>query len=89
MALGLPGPGLNTASLAAHSTPIPKTGLQPGDLLINPAPGGAGHMVIFDRWVEPGVTYLANEQPGDGGTHHRVVDYPYGAYQMSSFRFAK
>jgi hypothetical protein len=79
MALGLPGPGLNTAGLAARSTPIPKTDLRPGDLLINPAPGGAGHVVIFDRWVEPGVTYLAYEQSGDGGTQHRVVDYPYGA----------
>jgi hypothetical protein len=60
-ALGLPGPGLNTAGLAARSTPMPKTDLQPGDHLINPAPGGAGHVVIFDRWVEPGVTYLAYE----------------------------
>ena len=88
MTLGLPGPGLNTAGLAARSTPIPKTALHPGDLLINPAPGGAGHVVIFDTWTDTAMThYLAYEQSGDGGTHHRVIPYPYyGTYPMSAYR---
>ena len=78
MALGLPGPGLTTAELAARSTPITKTDLQPGDLLINPAHGGAGHVVIFERWADPEMTsYLGYEQSGDGGTHHRVIPYAY------------
>jgi hypothetical protein len=47
MALGLPGPGMNSAGLAARATPIAKTELQPGGLLINPAPDLAGHVVIF------------------------------------------
>jgi cell wall-associated NlpC family hydrolase len=87
MALGLPGPGLNTAGLAAQSTPIAKSDLQPGDLLINPGAGGAGHVVIFDRWTSPAMTdYLGYEQSGDGGTHHRVIPYPYfGSYPMSAF----
>jgi len=42
MALGLPRPGLDTAGLAARSTPISKADLRGGDLLINPAPGQAG-----------------------------------------------
>jgi hypothetical protein len=89
MTLGLPGPGLTTSGLAARSTPIPKTALQAGDLLINPAPGGSGHVVIFDHWVDPPAMtrYVGYEQSGDGGTHHRVIPYPYfGAYPMSPYR---
>jgi hypothetical protein len=88
MALGLPGPGLNTSGLAARATPIQKTDLRPGDLLINPAPGGAGHVVIFDHWTDTAMTnFMAYEQSGDGGAHHRVLPYPYfGGYPMSPYR---
>lgn len=89
MALALPGPGLDTGGLAAHSTPIQKTDLRTGDLLINPAPGGAGHVVIFDHWTDSTMTsYIGYEQSGDGGTHHRAIPYPYfNGYQMSPYRF--
>ncbi len=88
MALGLPGPGLNTAALAAHSTPIAKTDLRAGDLLINPAPGGAGHVVIFEAWADSAMSaYLGYEQSADGGAHHRKIPYPYyGSYPMSPYR---
>jgi hypothetical protein len=88
MALGLPGPGLTAGGLAARSTPISKTALQPGDLLINPTSGGAGHVVIFDHWTDATMnTYMAYEQSGDGGTHHHVIPYPYfGGYPMSPYR---
>jgi hypothetical protein len=88
MALGLPAPGLNTAGLAATSTPISKTDLAPGDLLINPAPGGAGHVVIFQSWVDVSMTtYLGYEQSGDGGTHHRIIPYPYFTdYPLNPYR---
>ncbi len=84
MALGLPGPGLDTAGLAARYTPIAKEQLQPGDLLINPAPNTAGHVVIFDHWADTTMTsYVGYEQSGDGGTHHRPIPYPYfGDYWM-------
>jgi hypothetical protein len=86
MALGLPGPGLDTAGLATRATPIAKTELRAGDLLINPAPGGAGHVVIFHRWTDTTMTsYLAYEQSGDGGTHHRALPY-HGGYPMSPYR---
>jgi hypothetical protein len=49
MALGLPGSGLNTRELAARAIPIQKTQLRAGDLLINPAPDLAGHVVLFDH----------------------------------------
>ncbi len=52
MALGLPGPGLNTTDFAARSTILEKSQIQPGDLMINPAPDSAGHMVLFERWVD-------------------------------------
>jgi len=88
MALGLPGPGLNSAGLAARATPIPKTDLRPGDLLINPAPDLAGHVVIFDHWTDATMTsYIGYEQAGDGGTHHRTIPYPYfGGYRMNPYR---
>jgi hypothetical protein len=90
MALGLPGPGLDTAGLAAHSTPIQKTELRAGDLLINPGFGIVGHVVIFDRWTDATMSsYLGYEQSGDAGTHHRLIPYPYfaGYTQMSPYRF--
>jgi hypothetical protein len=91
MALGLPGPGLNTAGLAVQATPIQKTELRPGDLLINPAPDLAGHVVIFDHWADAAMTsYMGFEQSGDGGTHHRVIPYPYfGNYVMGPYRWSK
>ncbi|HEV7899829.1 MAG TPA: NlpC/P60 family protein [Planosporangium sp.] len=89
MALGLPGPGLDAAALAARSVPIARAALRGGDLLINPAAGAAGHVVIFDRWADPSMTvYLGYEQSADGGTHHRLIPYPYlSGYQLAPFRF--
>jgi hypothetical protein len=92
MALGLPGPGLDTAGLAARSTPIQKTDLRPGDLLINIDAGAAGHVVIFDRWADTTMSsYVGYEQSGDGGTHHRVIPYPYfaGYPQPGPYRLGK
>jgi hypothetical protein len=91
MALGLPGPGLDTATLAARSTPISKTDLRAGDLLINPAFGSAGHVVIFDHWADAAMnSYVGYEQSGDGGTHHRTIPYAYfGGYPMSADRPVK
>jgi len=88
MALGLPRPGLNSAGLAARGIPIAKNDLQAGDLLINPAPDIAGHVVIFDHWTDATMTsYVGYEQAGDGGTHHRTIPYPYfGGYQMKPYR---
>ncbi|MEV6527683.1 hypothetical protein AB0M43_37750 [Longispora sp. NPDC051575] len=88
MALGRTGPGLDTAGLAAASTPIPATALQPGDLLINAGSGPAGHVVLFERWANDAhTTYYGFEQAGDGGTKHRVIPYPYGGgYPMSPYR---
>jgi hypothetical protein len=89
MALGLPRPGLDTGGIAARSTPIGKTDLRAGDLLINPAPDNAGHVVIFDRWTNSSMSsYLGYEQSGDGGTHHRTIPYPYfGSYPINPYRF--
>jgi hypothetical protein len=87
MALGLPGPGLSSAGLAARATPIQKAQLRAGDLLINPAPDLAGHVVIFDHWTDATMaSYMGYEQSGDGGTHHRIIPYPYfGNYSMSPY----
>jgi hypothetical protein len=89
MALGLPGPGLDTATLAARSTPINRADLRAGDLLINTGAGPAGHVVIFDRWTDTTMTsYLGYEQAADGGTHYRPIPFPYfGDYSMTAYRF--
>jgi hypothetical protein len=89
MALGLPGPGLDTAALAAASTPLPRDDLTAGDLLINPASGPDGHVVIFDRWTDATRShYWGYEQTGDTGTTHHVIPYPYyGTYPMTPYRF--
>jgi hypothetical protein len=89
MALGLPGPGLDSGALAARSQPLMKSDLRAGDLLINPAPGGAGHVVIFEQWTDATMTsYMGYEQSGDGGTHHRQIPFPYfHGYQMAPFRW--
>jgi len=80
MALGLPGPGLNTITLAAHSTVIGKPEMQPADLMIKPAPGGAGHVVLFAAWTDNSMSsYWGYEQSGDGGTHYRRIPFPYSA----------
>jgi hypothetical protein len=90
MALGLAGPGLNTITLAAHSTIIGKPEMQPGDLMIKPAPGGAGHVVLFAGWTDASMSsYWGYEQSGDGGTHYRRIPFPYfGTYAMTPYRFA-
>jgi hypothetical protein len=89
MALGLAGPGLTTAQLAARAAPIRMEALRAGDLLINPAPDLAGHVVIFDHWTDLMMTsYVGFEQAGDGGTRHRTIPYPYfGNYRMSPYRW--
>jgi hypothetical protein len=91
MALGLPGPGLDSATLAGRAMPIQKVDLSAGDLLINPASDLAGHVVIFDHYADATMSgYVGYEQSGDGGTHHRVIPYPYfGGYQMSPYRYGK
>jgi len=56
MALGLPGPGLNSAGLAAHATPIAKTDLRPGDLRVTI--GLPGFFLALSRHAErarPGI----------------------------------
>jgi hypothetical protein len=52
------------------------------------APDLAGHVVIFDRWTDATMrAYVGYEQSGDGGTHHRVIPYPYfGDCQLAPFR---
>ena len=89
MALGLAGPGLDAAGLAARSSPTSKADLRAGDLLINPALDNGGHVVIFERWTDATMSsYVGYEQSGDSGTHHRVISYPYfGGYEMSPYRF--
>jgi hypothetical protein len=91
MVLGLAGPGLNTIQLAQRSTVIAKTELKSGDLMIKPATGGNGHVVLFAGWADASMnSYYGYEQSGDGGTHYRKIPYPYfGTYSMAPYRLGK
>jgi hypothetical protein len=79
MALGLAQPGLDTSGLARVTTPIGKDQLLAGDLMLAEDAGGRqGHVVIFERWADSAMgSYVGFEQSSDGGTHHRVIPWPY------------
>lgn len=78
MAWGLPPPGLTTVTLPEVSHPIAKDDLRPGDILLNTAPGAAGHTLIFAGWADESHTrYFAYEESGSKGAHHATVPYPY------------
>ena len=58
--------------------PLTKEQLRPGDLLVDPAVGAAGHVVLFEKWADTAHTiYWGYEQRGGYGTDHRRIPYPY------------
>ncbi|MYS87992.1 FG-GAP-like repeat-containing protein [Embleya scabrispora] len=70
--------GETTGTLVNFTFSIAKESLKPGDVLLNPDPGAAGHVVIFNGWVNAEHTrYDAYEQAGSVGAVHREVPYPY------------
>ena len=78
MAFGL-GASLVTGDMVQSwfGMSIGKNDLQQGDLMVNPGAGGAGHVAIFDRWVDAAHTqYMAYEQTGSQDTIYRAVPYP-------------
>ncbi|MYW03091.1 hypothetical protein [Streptomyces sp. SID3343] len=78
MAWGLPPPGLTTATLPQVSHRIERDDLRPGDILLNTAPGAAGHTLIFAGWADAGhSTYHAYEESASKGAHLTTVRYPY------------
>ncbi|MGW0660176.1 hypothetical protein [Streptodolium elevatio] len=78
MAWGLPAPGLTTDTLPQVSHRIDKDELLPGDILVNTAPGAAGHTLIFAGWADAAHTrYFAYEESGGKGAHFGTVPYPY------------
>lgn len=78
MAWGLPAPGLTTDTLPQVSHRIDKGELLPGDILVNTAPGAAGHTLIFAGWADDAHTrYFAYEESGGKGAHFGTVPYPY------------
>lgn len=77
MALGLPT-SYTTGTLVDVSYAIAKDGLEPGDILNNPAPGPSGHVVLFAGWADSTHTnYYAYEESPSGGAHLSEIPYPY------------
>lgn len=78
MALGL-GSSYTTDTLPQVSFPIPKDDLRPGDMLLNPAPGTAGHVVLFAAWADDAHTryYGYESSPSGSGAHFSALPYPY------------
>lgn len=78
MAWGLPAPGLTTDTMDQVAHRIGKEDLLPGDVLVNTAPGAAGHTLIFAGWTDASHTrYFAYEESGGKGAHFGTVPYPY------------
>ncbi|MGW9208466.1 hypothetical protein ACWGR4_15955 [Embleya sp. NPDC055664] len=78
MAWGLPPPGLTTVTLPEVSHPIGRDELRPGDILLNTAPGAAGHTLIFAGWADAAHTrYHAYEESARKGAHFDTIPYPY------------
>ncbi|MDI2130775.1 hypothetical protein [Yinghuangia seranimata] len=78
MAWGLPAPGMTTVTLPDVAHRIDKDDLQPGDILLNTAPGAAGHTLLFAGWADAAHTqYFAYEESGGKGAHFGTVPYPY------------
>lgn len=63
---------------STHAAPITRSELAPGDIILKPAAGGNGHVVLFERWDADPNYYWAYEQAGGVGTVHRRIRYPYG-----------
>jgi hypothetical protein len=63
---------------STHAVPISRSELAPGDIILKPATGGNGHVVLFERWDADPNFYWAYEQAGGVGTVHRRIRYPYG-----------
>ncbi|MDA4891935.1 FG-GAP-like repeat-containing protein [Streptomyces sp. MS2A] len=70
--------GETTGTLLNFTSSIDKNSLKPGDILLNPAAGANGHVVIFNGWTDSSRTsYDAYEQAGSTGAVHRTIPYPY------------
>jgi hypothetical protein len=76
MAWGL-SESLSTVTLPDVCRPITATVLRAGDVLLNTAPGSAGHVVLFDRWANPAHTAYVGYEQSPGVTKHHVIPYPY------------
>lgn len=77
MALGLPT-SYTTGTLESVSYAIAKDGLEPGDIINNPAEGASGHVVLFAGWADDARTrYIAYEESPSGGAHVSEIPYPY------------
>ncbi|WP_436774941.1 peptidoglycan-binding protein [Yinghuangia sp. YIM S09857] len=75
-----------TGNLADYATPISKSALKPGDILLfhnaaNPVRGS--HVVIFDRWTDSSRTSYVGYEQTQPGTKHRTIPYAYFNYSSS------
>lgn len=97
MVLGIPASGdgrwggESTITLPRWLDPIDVNDLQPGDIVgcLGPGTGGAaGHVVIFERWLNSDPNddrYYCLEQSGDGdGPRRSLRTYPYDG--LSGYR---
>ena len=87
MAWGL-GQSLTTVTLPSVSHVISKEELQPGDVLLNSAPGGNGHVIIFAGWSNAAHTaYNGYESsPAYNGAHYTTnVTYAYWGTKYGTF----
>jgi transglycosylase-like protein with SLT domain len=81
--------GADTTGLGnTYAVPIDKEELLPGDILLKPKSGSAGHVVLFEDWAnEEHTEYWGLEQTGGAmQTVRRRIPYPYFEGGYSPYR---
>ncbi|WP_296137459.1 hypothetical protein [uncultured Tessaracoccus sp.] len=91
MAFHLPD-SLSTVTLPEHFTPIDKGDLRPGDIIGNLGPGSAGaagHVVIFDGWVEGSnqTRFHSIEERGDAGAVSNERTFGDSYWNQQGYRY--
>lgn len=79
MAWRLDPPGETTVELPDYCVRIDKDDLLPGDAVMNGGPGtdgNAGHVMLFDGWVDAGRTALWTCEQISTGTVRRMKPFP-------------
>ena len=94
MAFHLPEDANTKSRGEKYFTPIPKSELRPGDVIGNLTPdslGAAGHVVIFDGWVEGSnqTQFHSIEQRGGNGSWTGVRNFGDSYWNKQGYRYNK
>lgn len=91
MAYNLTDQSYSTVNLPERFSPIAKDDLQPGDIIGNLGPGtggAAGHVVVFDGWVDDSKTQFRTlEQNGGHGAVALTHTWGQAVWSQQAYRY--